>query len=998
MVLWAFLSTATPAHAQYTIDTWTTDNGLPQNSVTAITQTRDGYLWLATFDGLVRYDGVRFTVFDKSNTDGLTSSRFTALFEDTDGALFIGTVDGGLTRYQHGTFTSYTTRDGLPNNEVTSIQQDGDGLQITTTQGYAFWRGGRIQPDPEKFNARESLSYVSPSGAHWTWDVRGLHRRVAGRVTTYPFPAPQEQRGSIDSLMFEDREGNLWVGSAGQGIRRISHAGITHYSEQDGVPTKAIIRPYCQDTEGNVWFGTQPYLQGTPLENDQGQAAARPGLLRFKDGRFTPLGVKDGLSSNIIRAVYEDREGTLWIGTDDRGLNHLSKQFLKTYSTTDGLVSKNIYPIYQDRSGKIWIGAFGGLSQFDDQQRHVTNYTLADGLPGPNVQALVEDHQGRLWIGGTLGLWQDGKFSAPPHALPVVDYAYCAIYEDREHVLWFGSSRGLIRFQNGAATAFTTADGLPSNDVCTIIEDRQGRLWLGTYRGLAEFRDGTIVVHTDQEGPANSHVRAIYQDSDDTLWIGTYDTGLYRRKDGHFTRYSVETGLFSNGVFAILEDNRGNFWMSSNRGIYRVSRQQLNDFADGKTSTITCTAYGKSDGMLTTECNGGRQPGALKTPDGRLWFPTQDGVVVIDPEAVPFNSSPPPVLIESVVLDRAQMDFTNDVQIGPGQGNLEIAYTGLSFIKPHQVRFKYRLFGQDDDWIDANTRRTAYYPYLPAGNYTFQVIAANSDGVWNVDGASLQIIVRPPFYQTWWFTMLGVLGFVGLGLLIYSWRVRQLERAKAAQEILSQRLIDLQEAERQRIAAELHDSLGQSMVIIKNRALRGLEMRNDELAFEQLEEIADSADQALFEVREIAHGLRPFHIDRFGLTKAISAMVSKADGANGIHFIADVAAIDGLLLPEFEINLYRIIQESINNIIKHSRATEACVTIKRGAQTIDLTIEDNGRGFDPTAAKPAEVGQGGFGLLGIVERARILGSTPQIDSTSGRGTRIRLHLHVDKGQ
>jgi ligand-binding sensor domain-containing protein/signal transduction histidine kinase len=994
-LLLACLGGSAPACAQYTFDYWTTDNGLPQNSVTAITQTRDGYLWLATFDGLVRYDGVRFTVFDKGNTKGLTSNRFTALCEDSAGALWIGTVDGGLTRYQNGQFTSFTTRDGLPLNQVHAIQRDGDGLLITTLAGYAYWRDGRIEPDPEHRNPQKNALYVSPSGIRWVWDATGLHRFADGAVMTYPIPRKDSQDGILDCQMLEDRDGNLWAGIAGDGVYCVNRATMIHYTKEGGLPAGAFIRPYGQDRDGNVWFGTQEYLRGENPAYAKSLRAARPGIMRFKEGRFTGYGVGEGLSSNIVRAVYEDREGTLWVGTDDRGLNRLGKQFIKTYSTADGLVSKNVYPICQDRSGNIWIGAFGGLSRFS--QGRFTNFTTAEGMPGPNVQALFEDHEGRLWIGGRLGFMQNGKFSEAPPPLPVNGCACYAIFEDRAGLLWFGTDHGLIRYKDGAVTAYTTADGLPGNDVCAITEDRHGRLWLGTYRGLAEYRDGQIVAHTDRGGPANSHVRAIYEDQDEALWIGTYDAGLYRLKDGRFTSYTVDQGLFSNGAFAILEDGRGNFWMSSNRGIYRVSRQQLNDFAEGRITALICTAYGKPDGMLTNECNGGRQPGALKTPDGHLWFPTQDGVVRIDPEAVPFNPQPPPVLIESVILDRAPLDFAGGIRIKPGQANLEIAYTGLSYTKPQQVRFKYKLVGQDADWIDANTRRIAYYPYLPPGRYTFQVIAANSDGVWNLEGASMQIIVLPAFYQTWWFWSLAALSFIGLGLLIYSWRVRQLKRAKAAQEALSRRLIDSQESERQRIAAELHDSLGQSMVIIKNRAMHGLEMRNEELAFEQLEEIADSANQALFEVREIAHNLRPFQIDRLGLTKAIGAMIKKADNANGIRFTADVETIDGLLSPEFEINFYRIIQESLNNIIKHSAATEARLTIKRAPQAIEMMIEDNGRGFDTAAPKSTAQGAGGFGLIGMAERARILGSLAQIDSTPGQGTRIRLKLNLRNG-
>lgn len=461
ILLLTCLRIAVPANAQYTVDYWTTDNGLPQNSVTAITQTRDGYLWLATFDGLVHYDGVRFTVFDKSNTKGLTSNRFSALCEDAGGALWIGTVDGGLTRYQDGLFTSFTTREGLPSNQVFSLQRDGDSLLISTMGGVAYWRDGQIQPDPEGCDPRKSRLYVSPSGTHWVCDDNGLHRLAGGRRTTYPIPCPDSQASPTGFEMFEDCEGSLWLSIAGQGVYRVSGATITHYTTQDGLPAAACVLLYCQDREGNVWFGTTEYLPGENPARAKQLAAARPGILRFKDGRFTGYGVKDGLSSNIVRAVYEDREGTLWIGTDNRGLNHLSKQFLKTYSITDGLVSKNIYPIYQDRAGAIWIGAFGGLSRF--ARHRFTSYTRADGLLGPNVEALCEDRQGRLWVGGTLAIFQDGKFTSAPPALPVAGYAYYAIYEDRAGVMWFGSNHGLTRFKDGAATTYTMADGLPAN-------------------------------------------------------------------------------------------------------------------------------------------------------------------------------------------------------------------------------------------------------------------------------------------------------------------------------------------------------------------------------------------------------------------------------------------------------------------------------------------------------------------------------------------------------
>ncbi|MDQ3798440.1 MAG: histidine kinase, partial [Acidobacteriota bacterium] len=460
--------------------------------------------------------------------------------------------------------------------------------------------------------------------------------------------------------------------------------------------------------------------------------------------------------------------------------------------------------------------------------------------------------------------------------------------------------------------------------------------------------------------------------------------------------YTTADGLFNNGAFRILEDSRGNFWISSNRGIYRVSRAELNDFADGKISAVTSIAYGTQDGMLNAECNGGRQPAGVKTRDGRLWFPTQQGVVAVNPDSIPFNSSAPPVVIESIEIDNKAVSLNQPaIEIQPGQSNLEISYTGLSLIKSDQVRFKYKLAGLDDEWIDAGTRRTAYYSYLPPGEYVFTVIAANSDGVWNTQGKSIAVSVVPPFYRTWWFISVSALGVFALALAGYSVRVSQLKREKRRQEAFSRRLMELQENERKRIAGELHDSLSQNLVIIKNRALISLQQRERaEQAFEQLEEIADAAAESLSEVREIAHNLRPFQIDRLGLTKAIEALIRKANTPE-LSVTAELDEIDGVFAPEMEINLYRVIQESLNNIIKHAAASEANVKITKSDKMIEITIQDNGRGFDAALTQSGESENGsGFGLVGITERARILGSIPVIESAAGKGTKIYLRVFI----
>jgi len=457
----------------------------------------------------------------------------------------------------------------------------------------------------------------------------------------------------------------------------------------------------------------------------------------------------------------------------------------------------------------------------------------------------------------------------------------------------------------------------------------------------------------------------------------------------------MRDGLFNNGAFQILEDARGNLWMSCNRGIYRVSKQELNDFAEGRRSTIVSVAYGKVDGMSNVECNGGLWPAGVKARDGKLWFPTQEGVAVIDPAAVSYNPQPPPVVIESLLEDRTPVSLTGPPRVPPHAENLEIEYTAPSFIKPEQIHFKYKLEGLDSNWIDAGARRVAYYSHLPTGRYTFHVIAGNSDGVWNNEGKTLAITVLAPFYETWWFEMLAMLGAGLLVAIAWKYRVSQLQREQAVQQAFSRQLIASQEAERKRIAAEMHDSLGQRLVVIKNLALFLLRSKKnavvDEADAQTIGEISDEASSAIEETREISYNLRPFQLDRLGLTKAIEGMVRTSGTASGIKFSSELDNIDDLFPEDLRINFYRIVQESLGNIMKHAQATEAQVRVKRSKESVMLTIEDNGRGFMPDgrASQPAHTG---FGMTGMAERAHLLGGEFKVRSVQGHGTIVTVEI------
>ena len=949
---------ASTAVAQYRFDVLNTSNGLPQNTVRVIVQTRDGYLWFTTFDGLVRYNGARFDVFNKGNSKGINSNRFVSLYEDVDGTLWMGTDDGGLTHYANGRFRTYTAADGSPSNIAWGIRRTSYGeLIAATVGGLARLENERLQwTRTDDYGLK--LAIQGRSGDTWYRTGETLQRIRGGRITSYAVP----RMASPFTPVYEDRHARVWMRLRIPGeLWMLKDEVMTRFSTRDGLPD-AVLSSLCEDREGTMWFGSTA------------------GLIRFKDGSFTTYTTKDGLSSNSIVTLKEDREGTLWIGTEDSGVMRMTRNVLTTISEKDGLSGKIVYPILEDRSGSIWVST-RGVNRLKDGT--FAYYPLT-------ASSLYEDREGKLWIGHGSGLYrfQDEEFTSD-RQMTTRGSPY-AILQDSKGAFWFGFLDHLTRYHDGEVKDFTREDGL-RGFVQPIYEDRRGRIWIGTYGGLAQYVDGRLVFLTEKDGLSSNRVRAIYEDSDGALWLGTYDGGLNRYRDGKFTSYTTNEGMFSNGVFAILEDRRGNFWMSSNQGIHRVSKQQLNDFADGKITKIRSVSYGRADGMLNIECNGGRHPSAIKTRDGRLWFPTFDGIVVVDPEAVILNDQPPQVVIETIVLDREELDVRLPVEVRPGKDNLEIQYAGLSFIKPEHVQFKYRLEGLDEDWVDAGNRRVAYFPHLPSGKYVFRVIAANSDGVWSTEGAALHISVLPPFWKTWWFGFLVAASLAGVGLTIHYRRVEGLKKRHAEQESFTTQLIESQEAERKRIASELHDSLGQSLVLIKNFALLGINSPNDQgVALTRMTEISETASQAIGEVREIAYNLRPYQLDRLGLTKAIEAILGKVSSSSTIEFSSLIESIDGMFSKANEIHLYRIVQESVNNIIKHSEATRASVEVRCDQRTITIAIEDNGKGI----ARPTDGDsqKRGLGLVGISERARLLGAKHEILSAPGKGTRMTIRL------
>lgn len=965
------------SRAQYQVESWTTDNGLPQNTILSIAQTRDGYLWLTTLDGLVRYDGVRFKVFNKNNTKGITGNRLSALAEDGKGNLWIGAEGSKLIRYYNGTFHTYGTEDGLKQSKTiwTFVLNPSGELITFTDAGIVRWNGEKFVPQTPVAGETKDSVILWGRDSFWYSINKILYRYRNGQLSEYKLPLTGED--VFVTRLFEDKRGRLWVGARRNDLFLLENERLTSYISSKGFLVNNFD-PKIEDRYGNIWVITN-----------------NGAFIISVDGKITRLTSQQGLSENTIAAIYEDREGSIWVGTFYRGLNRLNKQSVSFFSKQDGLSADIVNPIYEDREGNVWIGG-KNLTKYKDGR--FTLVAEREKYSSGEVTAIHQDAHGRLWFGHWNGVYylENGRFLNFNETLGQ-PAATADIHEDRNGNLWIASNRGVYKYKDGVTTRIRTDEGLINNDVKVIHESSDGSIWFGTYGGLSNLKDGKFTSFTQADGLSGNQIRSIYEDKDGILWIGTYDSGLTRLKDGKFTRYTSNDGLFNDGVFQILEDERGNFWMSCNRGVYRVARSHLNDYADGKIKRINSIAFGKADGLEETECNGGQQPAGIKTRDGKLWFPTQRGVAVIDPNSIEINSHAPPVRIESFSLNGViTSTIGNVIEVSPNIENLEITYTGLSFIKPEQVRFKYKMNGLDSDWVDVDSRRTAYFSHLPPGEYTFTVIAANSDDVWNMEGASIRVRVVPPFYKKWWFIVLTTVSVIGLALLFYNRRVRQLRKEKAQQELFSRSLIESQERERGRIAAELHDGLSQSLVIIKNRAVLSLTAPDDaERAFEQLEEISSAASEAMLEAKEIIYDLRPIQLDRFGLRKAMMSMLKKVGEAHNIEFDIDIDAIDGLMAKEAENSLYRILQESINNIVRHSEAYEARVTIKHNKDGfVTMLIKDNGKGFNIGATSNNENHKGGFGLLGIVERARLLKGEADIQSTVGSGTSVKISLPV----
>lgn len=723
------------AVTQYAITNWKTAEGLPQNTVSALLQTRDGYLWVGTEEGLARFDGASFKLFDRRNSPGLPANHVVSLCEDKSGVLWIGTWGGGIATYKEGRFAPAAVQAGALPGGVWSIIEDHLGtIWAATSRGLLRVEGAKSS----LLTTRDGLPSDNlralaedASGDLWiaTRDA-GLARYREGRFTS--FTAKDGLSSNNLSALFCDRRGNLWIGTAGAGLNCLSGGLFRVFTTKNGLPHDTI---WCinEDRRGNLWIGTYG-----------------GGLVRYANGEFSSLNSRNGLSDDFVWQVYEDREGNLWVGTAGGGLNRMKDGKLVVYSSREGLSSDTVRVVMEDAGKVLWIGTTGGgLCRVKDGRVDIFN--RRNGLSSDSIRSLCAGSSGSIWVGSETGgldrITASGRMEHYGASEGLRNAFVLCVLEDRRGRVWAGTNGGgLACLEGGHFTTYTTRDGLGADVVYALNEDPSGAIWAGTDAGLSLVRDGRFADFPDRERISRELITCIFRDREGAIWLGTGSSGLIRMKEGKASPITGRHGLFSETIFAVLEDSEGRFWMSCNKGIFSVPKRSLDAVADGRASAVECAVFARAEGLRDPECNLA-QPAGWRASDGRLWFPTNGGAACVSPWDIRSNQVAPSVVIETALADGAAMDIHNPPPLPAGTKDLEFTYTGLSLASPEGVRFRYKLTGFDGGWKEAGSRRAAFYTNVPPGPHAFIVTACNEDGLWAETPATFAFSVNPHFYQ-----------------------------------------------------------------------------------------------------------------------------------------------------------------------------------------------------------------------------------------------------------
>ena len=983
--------------APFLFRAWRTEDGLPHNSVNAITQTRDGYLWLGTDQGLARFDGVHCRTFGLA--DGLRSLQISALLEDSQGALWVGTFGGGLSRIANGTVKTFTTANSLAGDTVNALLEDDLGvLWIGTATGLSRWQNGAFLPAITNAPGDRFIRALAkePGGAVWIAMLDdGLSCCRDGRfaIVRGPTNAPIIRAYSL----LVDASGTLWASLRAGGILRRDTNTWTQFGPAQGMPS-VFINSLAQSPDGTIWAGSLDeglyYLRTSEKQEAESSKQKYAG---GRAGQFVALRETDGLASDAIRSLYVDREQNLWVGTRAGGLNRLTPRKLSTIWVLEGTAERLPIALAQTADGELWVGTSGrGLFRWHGRQ-------FEQFLRGPPieshqfVEALLGTRDGALWWGAGPALfeWRDGHLAAAYALLPWLRRdRVLALCEDGQGGLWIGTHNGQLQhLRNGE---FHPVRGLPAKPVSALAQQPDGTLWIGTLgAGLIRRQAESTSTFTSTNGLPSDLIRTLLLDRQGTLWIGTVGGGLSRWQAGHLDSFAAAQGLLDDSIAQIVDDDAGNLWLGCNRGIQRVSKQALADVAAKKISVVHPFVFGRREGMLSEQCVGGFGA-ALKLHSGELCFATARGIVVIDPHGQTGNAPPPAVLLQAVLIDgKAQRgNFqapgrSADVpRIPPGKQRFEFHYTGLSFGAPDRVRFKYQLEGLDPDWVQAEESRSAIYAHVPPGQYRFKVIACNSDGLWNEVGATAAFIVLPHVWQRGWFIGLGALGFVGLTAGV----IRGLERRRYHRRLRRLEFERAMDHERARIARDLHDELGSSLTRISLLSdLASVRDGSPDQLKAQVRKISDFAVRTTQALDQIVWAVNPRNDSLRSLLEYLTQLGRELfeDTPINCRFQIPDNLPDFPLPPEMRHNVFLVVKEAFNNALKHSKARVVSLQAQANQSQIEIVVVDDGAGFDLGVGESKNQRSG---LRNMRERIESLGGRCEIETGLGRGTRVTLLL------
>jgi signal transduction histidine kinase/ligand-binding sensor domain-containing protein len=959
----AYAAAEPDAFAGYTRHIWQASDGLPEQTVQAFAQTRDGYLWIGTTGGLVRFDGVHFTTFDRQNTPALHENSIFCLMVSRDGALWIGTEGGGLARYAQGQFRSWTTREGLSNDFVRSLAEDATGnIWAGTDNGLLRLDSGKVAGRFVRVDGAGDVPalavhkiYLDRDGGLWVGGSK-LIRMSGGTVTEYTMRGESSQN-RVKSIV-QTQDGTMWVGTV-SGLNRMAR-GEKSFERVGGIT--GTVRVLRQTTDGVLWIGTI------------GQ-----GVYEYRGGRLTQITAPQSLPSNTVLNFFEDDELNFWIGTQS-GMLRLTEGEVSIVPLPKANDS-DFGTIYLDRDGSFWIGS---TLLFRMKDGAVTPLRLP-GTGGDHVRNVYRDRVGALWVGtdgdGVYRIAEAGTTHLTTRDGMSNNFVR-AMTEDRDGSMWVAADEGLnhILWENGRPriVSYEMRDGLAYFSTRALLEDRNGDLWIGTDRGVSHLHGGVFLNDAVTEAMAQTKVWAIHEDADGGLWFGTRNSGMFRYYDGKLAQFTAADGLPGNAIYQILEDGAGRLWLSGPNGVALLNRHELDAQAERFPRHFALTFYSTADMAANTEIYGGTQSSGCITPQGDVWFPSNLG-----PLHIPFLGRsalpPPPLFIQSVLADGRPVTADDEIMLRPGNGRLEFDFTPIQLRSQDGLRFRYMLEGFEKNWSAPTAARTADYTNLPAGRYRFRVQTFDVSNPDAASEASVAIVQRPFFYSTWWFTAACIAMITLLVFGLYQYRVRQVRaRFEAVLE------------ERSRLAREMHDTVIQGCTgvsaLLEAQAMKGdTDSRGAGLmdfARQQLRNTIDEAREAIWNLRKSD--------DAGSLGEKLESMTHHVSTEFQIPVSWSISGTPFAVTEPVAHDLVMVAREAVYNSMLHGHPAHVGVALSYKSSELVLDLDDDGCGFDPQQLNDSNGHH--FGLKGMKERVQRSGGKFQLASVPGKGVRIEVRV------